>query len=209
VPLVHGRRALLQPSPADPPCWPSAPGQPVLQEMEIEVFAEPCYAMAEFEEKICRKYADSKQIMFAKCSNTSWTGRFWRATSVPLSPMSCASAVALPPGAAHRSTTRLPGCGSSACRATTNQVTVRHARCHGGRSTRLTALRLCAQRHPAAGLWRQGIATCAAWNKQVHTCPPARRRCWPGSAAPPPLAGRLHGGSIAVGAGCALDMPTS
>lgn len=38
-----------------------------------------------------------------------------RAITVPVSPISCASAVVLPPGAAHMSNTLEPGCGSSAC----------------------------------------------------------------------------------------------
>lgn len=51
---------------------------------------------------------------------------------------------------------------------------------------------------PCSPAVEKHTARCAPQGQQLHTCPPARRRCWPGSAAPPPHAGRLHGGSIRV-----------
>lgn len=65
------------------------------------------------------------------------------------------------------------------------------------------------QEHPADGPKAGGpqtpchpavvkcIATCAN-AKRLHTCPPARRRCWPGFGAPPLRAGCLHDSGSAL-----------
>ena len=54
----------------------------------------------------------------APCARARAARRGWRstATTSPRSPISAARCVVLPPGAAHRSSTRSPGCGSSDAR---------------------------------------------------------------------------------------------